>query len=699
MRAGDALTDMAYFTARDTKTADYCVQRVQVCDIYVGIIGFRYGTPVRDRPEMSYTELEFEAATEAKLPRLIFLLDEWAVLPLPRLYTLDADYEDRQQVFRQRLLDSGLVQRVGDPTQLELLLYQALHDDDRRDDDLQRRKALAERLASRGNEYYDQGRFLQALALFDQALQLAPDTGWIVGGRGKIYRALGRYSEAVRDLDRADGLGPESAWVLAERGAARRELGHHQEALQDLDRAVELEPETLWILGGRSGVYQTMGRYGEALEDLNRAQELEPDTPWVLGARGQVYQELGRYQEASVDFDRAVELAPDLAWVLAARGSFRLAIGRYDQAVEDLDQAQRLDPTSEWVLAERNAADQALTRWKEALIAVPRTVLVVTRQETRHLAVFVQDDAGSVRWWRNLPGWAWESGKHLGGKLGPSMAVARDRWGSLQLLALGTDKQAWLRWQTTWNQPDVWSEWSAFGFGQGGVGFRSVLLVPDRSSTLAAFALGEDNAVHHRWQQHDEWSPCQSLGGMLGGHLTVGVNADRRLELFGVGLDRAVHHCWQEQDMSWSGWRSLGGEVAGPLAVGRNRWGALHLFVVGTDGRAYTCRQDPREDDGWVGWEPFGDADLRDELVVGVNEESRLEVFALGQPGDVQHRRQHREGHFTEWSSLDGELAGGLAVGRLPDGRLELFGVFRDGTVQHRWQEFDSTWSLWTPLG
>jgi hypothetical protein len=123
------------------------------------------------------------------------------------------------------------------------------------------------------------------------------------------------------------------------------------------------------------------------------------------------------------------------------------------------------------------------------------------------------------------------------------------------------------------------------------------------------------------------------------------------------------------------------------------------LFVVGTDGQAYACRQDPREDYGWVGWEPFGDAELRDELVVGVNEESRLEVFALGQARDVQHRRQDREGDFTEWSSLDGELAGGLAVGKLPDGRLELFGVFRDGTVQHRWQEFDSTWSIWTPLG
>jgi hypothetical protein len=52
-RARHALTDMAYFAARSTSPADYCTDMVAQSDIYVGIIGLSYGSPVRDRPHVS----------------------------------------------------------------------------------------------------------------------------------------------------------------------------------------------------------------------------------------------------------------------------------------------------------------------------------------------------------------------------------------------------------------------------------------------------------------------------------------------------------------------------------------------------------------------------------------------------------------------------------------------------------------------
>ncbi|HYB87139.1 MAG TPA: tetratricopeptide repeat protein [Streptosporangiaceae bacterium] len=132
-RAGDAVLDMAYFTAREDQPAAYCRQQVQSANVYVGIIGFRYGSPVKDQVELSYTELEFQTATQQGLPRLIFLLDEKAVLPLPQEFLSDPQYGKRQQAFRGRVRDVGvMVQRVESPDRLEMLLYQALKELPRR---------------------------------------------------------------------------------------------------------------------------------------------------------------------------------------------------------------------------------------------------------------------------------------------------------------------------------------------------------------------------------------------------------------------------------------------------------------------------------------------------------------------------------------------------------------------------------------
>src|SRR5262249_26512116 len=101
----------AYFTARDDVPAEFCRSRVAECDVYVGLIGLRYGSVVRDRPEVSYTELEFDTATGAGKIRLVFVLDEDAVVAIPpgRLLDRDPVLQDRQRAFRSKILDSGVL--------------------------------------------------------------------------------------------------------------------------------------------------------------------------------------------------------------------------------------------------------------------------------------------------------------------------------------------------------------------------------------------------------------------------------------------------------------------------------------------------------------------------------------------------------------------------------------------------------------
>ncbi|GLW96079.1 hypothetical protein Misp02_01660 [Microtetraspora sp. NBRC 16547] len=96
--------------------------------------------------------------------------------------------------------------------------------------------------------------------------------------------------------------------------------------------------------------------------------------------------------------------------------------------------------------------------------------------------------------------------------------------------------------------------------------------------------------MYHIWQTapNGNWGNWASLQGHDLQQLTVGQNADGRLELFALGGDRSVYHIWQTApNGNWGNWASLQGHDLQQLTVGQNADGSLEIFALGGDRSVY----------------------------------------------------------------------------------------------------------------
>jgi len=111
---------MESFGARDERPKRECVRLVrEESDYFVGIYAHRYGfVPAREK--VSVTESEYNEATLANLPRLIYLVDEDH--PWPPRFVDSGTGANRLRRLRRRLLNAHVCERFNTPDHLASLV-------------------------------------------------------------------------------------------------------------------------------------------------------------------------------------------------------------------------------------------------------------------------------------------------------------------------------------------------------------------------------------------------------------------------------------------------------------------------------------------------------------------------------------------------------------------------------------------------
>ena len=127
-----------------------------------------------------------------------------------------------------------------------------------------------------GNVLKCLGRFEEARASYERALDLAPDCADAYNNRGIVLQELRRFDDAVDSFDQALKVRPDHAEAWCNRGVALQELGRFDQAVASYDRALKVRPDYADAYANRGSVLQKLGRHDDALASYERALTIEP---------------------------------------------------------------------------------------------------------------------------------------------------------------------------------------------------------------------------------------------------------------------------------------------------------------------------------------------------------------------------------------------------------------------------------------
>ncbi|MGD8453214.1 MAG: tetratricopeptide repeat protein [Phycisphaerae bacterium] len=254
-------------------------------------------------------------------------------------------------------------------------------------------------------DLFHKGRYAEALAKFDEALAIEPDSVTLLMNRAEALRHLKRHAEAVACMEEALHLEPGNWKIHFHVGRAYEDLpdekksaDHYrqaerlnpdpaealcvrakladdpQQAVELLTQALDLKPSDTAFLTDRAWRYYALGEHDAMLMDVQQLAGAHPNWAFVQALRGLALFNLGRYAEAERAYSRAIELDPEWPTVWTNRSACRAMTGRFAEALADAGEELRRDPQYAPAYFNRCRARRGLGDLDEALADCERAI-------------------------------------------------------------------------------------------------------------------------------------------------------------------------------------------------------------------------------------------------------------------------------------------------------------------------------------
>lgn len=227
--------------------------------------------------------------------------------------------------------------------------------------------SLASAWSNKGNSLHNLGRYEQAVACHDKAVEIDPSLANAWSNKGVTLGVLGRYEEAIACYDKALEIDPDLASAWSNKGNSFEHLGRYEEAVACHDNALEIDPRLAgaWTNKGKS--LYALSRYEEAVACYDKALEIDPRDADAWSNKGASLTPLGYFVEAITCYNKALEIDPHLAAAWSNKGASFQLLGSYEKAVACYDKALETDPRVADVWFNKAIAEESTGRSREAV--------------------------------------------------------------------------------------------------------------------------------------------------------------------------------------------------------------------------------------------------------------------------------------------------------------------------------------------
>ncbi len=210
-------------------------------------------------------------------------------------------------------------------------------------------------------------KYEEALTAYDQAIQIQPDYVEAWSGRGFVLRNLQRYPEAIAAFDKALQLDDNSPDVWNAKGEVFSILQQYNNAIQAYDKALEFQPNYYQAWYSKGLAFHKLKQYDDAITAYETAIEFKPDYGQAWYSLGNAFYNLNRFDHALAAYDKAVQYRPNFYPAWFSRSNILITLQRYPQAIESYNQAIKYKPNDYQSWYSRGWALHQSQRYEEAI--------------------------------------------------------------------------------------------------------------------------------------------------------------------------------------------------------------------------------------------------------------------------------------------------------------------------------------------